>query len=500
MGEVWGGRDITLGRQVAVKFIRYRNEAQNDDLVRRFEREAKITARLEHPGVPAVYDVGVHQGRSYLVMQRIYGVSVVDLIAEQGPLPIGWAAAIAAQACAVLSVAHRASLVHRDLKPNNLMLEPDGGVKVLDFGLAVALEGSDFSRITRTGESLGTLPYMAPEQIESAQGDARTDLYALGCTLHEMLAGEPLFAGPTPYAVMRMQMEGRIRPIRASRPDVPAELERILQDLLQTKPENRPASAEIAYERLLPFATGLGPLPGSVDRRSEPSPHRMYASIIGRILADDVRAGSEPVDAVDTGTEPPDRRLSSGRPGVRIGPAQPSESSPPIPAPPIPVPAPTSGPATRDSGAPFSRSEIDWAKSEAKRLAEQSRHRQAADVLAGVVEPATRVFGPFDDDVVSLRMLLAEVLFNGGDYRRAAPAYQQLATGLARRPGVPPERAFDCRRQEATCHALIGQTSLALRQLDELLNDERREFGDGHERVVELRRQITLLRPSAGQR
>ncbi|HZM77831.1 MAG TPA: serine/threonine-protein kinase, partial [Candidatus Limnocylindrales bacterium] len=165
MGEVWIGRDVKLEREVAVKFIRFPEGHPDKDLVRRFVRESRITARLEHPGVPAVYDVGTHENRPFLVMQRIRGISVADLIAEHGALPIGWAAAIAAQACAVLSVAHQASLIHRDLKPANLMLDREGCVKVLDFGLAVALDNADVSQITRTGQTLGTPAYMAPEQI-----------------------------------------------------------------------------------------------------------------------------------------------------------------------------------------------------------------------------------------------------------------------------------------------------------------------------------------------
>lgn len=464
MGEVWGGRDITLGREVAIKFIRPRTDTGSDDLVRRFEREARITARLVHPGVPAVYDFGVHAGRSFLVMQRVHGATVADVIAETGgPLPLGWAAAIAAQTCAVLSVAHRASLVHRDLKPNNLMLEPDGGVKVLDFGLAVALDLSDFSRITQSGESVGTLPYMAPEQIEAAQSDPRTDLYALGCTLYEMLTGEQLFTGATAYAVIRSQLDGWARPFRMSRADVPAPLVDLLRDLLRRDPAQRPADADVVYERLLPFATGLGPLPGVVDRSVRSSPLRMYADVLGRVLAPTPAPAGPP---------------SEGR-----------------------VDRPVAGDdRVGNAGTPIGRGELDQARSEARRLVEQSRHRQAADVLAGVVDTASRAFGPLDDDVLSVRLQLAEVLFNGGDYRRAAPAYQRLAADLARRPGVPVERAFDCRRQEAACHALTGQTGLALRQLEELLRDERAEFGDDHERVVELRRQIRLLRPGAGER
>ena len=225
MGEVWVGRDIKLEREIAVKFIRFPDGNTRQELVRRFVRESRITARLEHPGVPAVYDVGTHDDRPYLVMQRIRGISVADLIAEHGPLPIGWAAGDRrADLRGALSRPPGSRSIHRDLKPSNLMLERDGSVKVLDFGLAVALDLPDFSRITRTGQSFGTPAYMAPEQIWASMSGPQTDLYALGCTLHEMLTGQPLFAGSTAYAVMSKQVDERPRSVRSLRSEVPAEL------------------------------------------------------------------------------------------------------------------------------------------------------------------------------------------------------------------------------------------------------------------------------------
>ena len=262
MGDVWLGRDVRLDREVAVKFLRFPNGVPDAGMVRRFDRESRITPRLEHPGVPAVYDVGVHEGRPFLVMERVHGISIADLVAEQGSLPVGWAAAIAAQVCAVLVAAHAAALVHRDLKPSNLMLEPDGSVKVLDFGLAVAPTLADFSTITHTHQSLGTPAYMAPEQVEAGTSEAATDLYALGCTLHEMLTDERLFEAPTAFSVMMRQVKDVPAPLRSLRPEAPAELERLILDLLEKRPQDRPSGAETVYRRLRPFITGLGPLPG----------------------------------------------------------------------------------------------------------------------------------------------------------------------------------------------------------------------------------------------
>ncbi|MEV4621210.1 protein kinase [Asanoa sp. NPDC049573] len=461
MGEVWLGRDTKLDREVAVKFIRFPDGARDDEHIRRFVRESRITARLEHPGVPAVYDVGVgDDGRPFLVMQRVRGISVADLVAEQGPLPIGWAVAIAAQVCAVLAAAHRASLVHRDLKPSNLMLEPDGRVKVLDFGLAVAPTLADFSKITHTGQPLGTPAYMAPEQVEANLSSPATDLYALGCTLHEMLAGEHLFSGSTSYSVMSKQVKEEPPRLRSLRPDAPPALERLLLDLLKKEPQSRPASAEVVFGRLLPFTTNLRPLPGALDSPATTSPARMYAAVLSRVFAE----AKSPAPA---GVHLPRRRVE-------------------------PVPVARPAPALR-------RSDLERARSEAHELVEQSRYSQAAEILAEAAGPAGRSFGPTDRDVVDLRFELANVLFEGGDYRRAAPAYQDLAKDLAA-DGTQRELVLRCRLQEATCHALTGQTSQALRQLHDVLRAHRDAYGDGDHRTFELRRQIGLLELGTGQR
>lgn len=275
MGEVWGGRDLRLHREVAVKFVRFPDDVSRDEFTRRFVRKSRITARLQHPGVPAVFDVGTtDQGRPYLVMQRIHGISVNELVAQHKRLPIGWAAAIAAQTCAVLTVAHQVSLVHRDLKPGNLMLEPEGTVKVLDFGLAVALELTDMSAITRTGQNIGTPAYMAPEQVQAGETGPYTDLYALGCTLYEMLTGRPIFTGANSYAVMNKQVDPPPTALRAVRSDVPDGLDSLVATLLAKNPSNRPDSAA-TYARLLPYVTGLGPLPELTA--PDPPPVRMYA-------------------------------------------------------------------------------------------------------------------------------------------------------------------------------------------------------------------------------
>ncbi len=277
MGAVYGGHDRHLDRRVAVKFLRFPG-GKDEDLERRFLREARILARLEHPGAPVLYDFGTFEQRLFQVMQFIEGVTVADLVSEHGPLPVPWAAAIAAQTCAVLSAAHALSICHRDLKPTNLMLCPDGSLKVLDFGLAMVRE-ADVAQFTRSGQILGTPAYMSPEQIQRGVADPKSDLYALGCVLHEMLTGRQLFTGPTEYVVFDKQVKERPPAVTG----VPKELDRLIADLLEKEPANRPADAHTLYQRLQPFAVDLPALPGFLSPPSEPCPGRMYARIVGRV-------------------------------------------------------------------------------------------------------------------------------------------------------------------------------------------------------------------------
>jgi non-specific serine/threonine protein kinase len=278
MGAVHGGHDKHLDRRVAVKFLHLPG-GPDDELAHRFVREARILARLEHPGAPVLYDFGMFERRLFQVMQFIDGVTIADVVGEQGPLPVPWAAAIAAQACAVLSAAHGLSICHRDLKPTNLMLCPDGSVKVLDFGLAVLRE-ADVLRFTRAGQILGTPAYMAPEQIHSGVAGPRSDLYALGCVLHEMLTGRQLFTGPTAYVVFDKQVKQQPPAL----PGVPAELDQLVQALLAKDPDKRPADADELYHRLRPFLGDLPMLPGFLTPPTVPSPGRMYARAASQTL------------------------------------------------------------------------------------------------------------------------------------------------------------------------------------------------------------------------
>ncbi|MFI6332475.1 serine/threonine-protein kinase [Micromonospora chersina] len=260
MGQVWAGYDERLDRPVAVKFLRQMEvpEDGREAAVKRFRREARVTARLDHPGVPAVHDLGQHGDDLYLVMQLVPGMVLADLIAEEEELPVAQSASIAAQVCDVLAAAHAASLVHRDLKPQNLMITPADTVKVLDFGVAALLDPAEASRLTATGHTLGTPAYIAPEQAEGGTVGPGTDLYALGCILFEMLTGRPPYEAKTALDMLHQHRRGPIPIVTEYRRDVPDDLAHLLFCLLAKDPAERPASAAEVGQLLAQFTDGKG--------------------------------------------------------------------------------------------------------------------------------------------------------------------------------------------------------------------------------------------------
>jgi serine/threonine-protein kinase len=251
MAAVWSAQDPVLSRSVAVKILR--PELSRDPEVRaRFRYEAVAAAKLAHPNIVVIYDTGEDADfGAYIVMELVSGHTLRAVLTEQGALPVGDAIRIGAQVADALDYAHRAGVVHRDVKPGNILVPGRGGVKVADFGIAKtvdrSLTGDD--RIDRG--VLGTARYLAPEQVQGLVTDERTDVYALGLLLFEMLTGRVAFGGDSELASATARLMTVAPAIRVIRPEVPASIDDLVHRCLARDPERRPRSAGAVQAALL---------------------------------------------------------------------------------------------------------------------------------------------------------------------------------------------------------------------------------------------------------
>ncbi|WP_435650420.1 protein kinase domain-containing protein [Kitasatospora purpeofusca] len=458
MGIVWLGHDSVLEREVAVKLIRPEvvpTPEWTEVFAERFRNEARITAGIQHYGVPQVFDAGLDQSydRLYLVMELLRGSSLAEFIGPQHPLPFSWVAAIGAQIATVLSHAHAVPVVHRDLKPANVFVAADGTVKVLDFGIARVL-GSDRPRLTGTGIPIGTGQYMSPEQHRALRAiTPSSDLYSLGCVLHELVSGEPVFDSEDRFELARLHVETQPVPLRELRPDVPEPLENLVLRLLSKAPDQRPADAFEVYERLLP----LLPLPGTP---------------------------ALPSDELPVGV--PDPTLLYRRPNA------PRQRADGVHA----VPSPTLlDPAAQHYATPATdlRDAIRSAFEQSGNLLRQGHVSDALAVLEPVIARSSDLLGPDSPRVLQLRMRHAAVLVLAENPRRALPEFEALATAYARTEGAASKNALECRRQAAHCRADLGQPTRALHLFREVLEQVRAQEGDVSETAVDLRRNIGIL-------
>ena len=252
MGEVYKARDTRLDRTVAIKVLP--SEVAGDpDLRARFEREARAVAALDHPHICGIYDVGNVDGTHYLVMPHLDGQTLAARL-EKGPLPLDQALKIAIEIADALDKAHRQGIIHRDLKPANIMLTK-AGAKLLDFGLAKLrttagpISMSGMTRLatrapeTAHGTILGTVQYMAPEQVEGKDADARSDIWALGAVIYEMVTGTRPFQGDTPASVIGAILKDEPPPVSSRQPLTPAMLDRVVARCFEKDPDSRWQSA-----------------------------------------------------------------------------------------------------------------------------------------------------------------------------------------------------------------------------------------------------------------
>lgn len=273
MGGLWLARDEVLGRPVAVKVL-HDHLARDDDLLERFRLEAVAAARLSHPAVVRVFDTGIDDGVCFIVMELVEGQSVADLLAERRAIPPVEASRIVRGVLQALAHAHREGVIHRDVKPGNILLGRDGTVKLADFGIAKAAfaEGD----VTTTGDLLGTSRYLSPEQVTGAEVDERSDLYAAGIVLYELLTGRPPFDAETHLATATMRLASDPPPPGSLRPGIPRALEAVVMRALSRVPDARFQTAEemsAALERAAPDTGRDRRRPEAVLHEAAP-PHR----------------------------------------------------------------------------------------------------------------------------------------------------------------------------------------------------------------------------------
>ena len=306
MGMVYRGLDPLLERSVAIKALRP-ELAREVQLVERFRSEAVTLGRLNHPNIATLYSF-FQEGEAYfMVMEHVAGQTLERVLKTAGALPLGRARAIFGQALEGIGHAHRFGIVHRDIKPANLMLTADDTVKVMDFGIARVL---GTARMTRTGRLIGTLEYMAPEQIQGKQGDARADVYALGILLYEMLTGHVPFEADSEYALMQAHVEEAPRPPRTWMSDLPAHVEAVILRALAKAPADRFQTVQ-ALGKALDGARGEAP-PAPPD--PPPAPTRLASVPIDEVPIDEVSLSEISLDEVSAHEATTDEASARGMP------------------------------------------------------------------------------------------------------------------------------------------------------------------------------------------
>ncbi len=252
MGVVYRARDPIINRLVALKTITAAG-ADDQNMLERFYREAQSAGGLQHPNIVTIYDMGDEGGVPYIAMELIEGENLEQLISRRTPIPLSLKIVYATQACSAFDYAHKRGIVHRDIKPGNIMVNKDGTVKVVDFGIARVLETSK----TQTGMLIGTFAYMSPEQYHGEHADERSDIWSFGVLLYELLCLQRPFAGTTPAALMHSICSQEPSPLRSVSPDIPEELETVMCKLLQKSPDDRFQSMEDLLLNLDPICKNL---------------------------------------------------------------------------------------------------------------------------------------------------------------------------------------------------------------------------------------------------
>jgi beta-lactam-binding protein with PASTA domain len=264
MADVYLAEDQELGRRVALKLLNDRHAA-DDQFVERFRREAQSAAGLNHPNIVSIFDRGRAEGTYYIAMEYLDGRTLKELLVRNGPTPIPIAIDYARQILGALSFAHRNGIIHRDIKPHNIVVGGDGRLKVTDFGIA----RSGASQMTEAGSIVGTAQYLSPEQARGAPVDPRSDLYSLGIVLYEMLTGNVPFTGDTPVEIAMKHLSQIPEPPSRERPEVPHDLDAVVMRALSKEPDQRYGSTEEMDADLARVARGVAVAPETEDAMTQ---------------------------------------------------------------------------------------------------------------------------------------------------------------------------------------------------------------------------------------
>jgi len=274
MADVYLARDILLDRLVAIKVL-FPEYATDPAFVERFRREAQSAANLNHPNIVSVYDWGRSNNTYFMAMEYVPGRTLAEALHDVGQITAMKAAEVGIEVAAALSFAHRGNVVHRDIKPGNILIGSNGQLKVADFGIARALGSAADSSLTQVGAVMGTAAYLSPEQAQGGQPDPRSDLYSLGIVLYEMVGGRVPFSGDNPVSIAYKQVHEAPQPLNQLASDVPRAFEAIVARLLAKDPDLRYATAEAARDDLRRFRDGIPvqALADAINRRNgDPTP------------------------------------------------------------------------------------------------------------------------------------------------------------------------------------------------------------------------------------
>ncbi len=458
MSEVFHGYDERLDRRVAIKLLRPPSgllssatdspEAAEilDSIERdrkRFLREIRTTAYLEHPGTPAVYDTGVETApdgstQIWLVMQLLRG-STLEAIVDQAeyaasPPSVAWAAAITTQIAAVLYDLHRLDVVHRDIKPANVMIVDGGLVKVLDFGIAILRGAGALPRLTQVDRTVGTPAYMSPEQCLGQAVTSASDIYSLGCLLYELLTGDVPFHGTEDMSLRAHHLQSPPPSARARRPEVPVAVDVLVASMMAKKSEARP-TAQSVYETLLPLISAPATAPGMDDARDPTRPFRQpLLTTVGH----------------------------RGESGSRVR---------------------------------LTEAEADALKANVQGLLGKDQPAEAIRLLEDGVERAGH------DSVMELRLrhYLAAALFYAGEYSRAAPLFEKVGSAYRKHLPATDSYVLDSSYHAGQAFAEIGQPDNALPHLRFFVqNAGQAKDADDADKVLESRFVIAQMLAAAG--